>query len=203
MAGRETVLIAESRILPSACGGCCCGPVRLDVYRERGGVGTGAGGTPQPAHLSSCRWYNTMRKDLGIVGIRAQPQLKTRLPLISFILLLGSFFATWQHVRPYITYQIQLVRSPLSILISTSKTDNTTIASSYVDMEFYIRPINEVDFAINKTRRKYNSSICNFFDFSVTGFAKCGTTSMRTWISAHNDTRMRLVRKAHENFILL
>ena len=80
-----------------------------------------------------------------------------------------------------------------------SKTGNNTIRGEYDgDAAIFTDPIKEVDFAINKTQRKYNSKICHFLDFSVTGFAKCGTTSMRTWLSAHNDTRMAPVRKEHD-----
>jgi len=48
-----------------------------------------------------------------------------------------------------------------------------------------------------KTRpvKVYDKAICNYFDFAITGFAKCGTTSLRSWFYAHNDTRMPIVEE--------
>ena len=54
----------------------------------------------------------------------------------------------------------------------------------------FTEPMNFKEFEINKQRRKYNPDVCQLFDFAVTGFAKCGTTSTHAWIDAHNDTRV-------------
>ena len=54
----------------------------------------------------------------------------------------------------------------------------------------FTEPMNFKEFEMNKQRRKYNPDVCQLFDFAVTGFAKCGTTSTHAWIDAHNDTRV-------------
>jgi hypothetical protein len=44
------------------------------------------------------------------------------------------------------------------------------------------------ELTINRKNRQYDPSICQLFQFSVAGFAKCGTTSLGQWLKGHPET---------------
>lgn len=76
--------------------------------------------------------------------------------------------------------------------ISTLDLKNVVKAKSRSVPPIFTKPISITgdNYVKNKRGRKYDSSICQLFDYAVTGFAKCGTTSIHAWLDSHKDTRM-------------
>lgn len=83
--------------------------------------------------------------------------------------------------------------------------ESTTTQSmeDYLSQPIFTKPIAADNVTIDKKHRRYDPSICQLFDFAVTGFAKCGTSSMRAWLEAHEHTRMARVRNPCHIILLI
>ena len=89
---------------------------------------------------------------------------------------------------------------------NSNKQSHDVSNNGIVDSEnnpIFTKPLIGSDMTINKKYRTYDRSICQLFDFAITGFAKCGTTSVHAWIDAHNDTRVAEVSLGGKERMLL